>query len=237
MAHRAGTRLAIALALALVPARALAAPAVIVDGMTGARFVEQPTLSGTTFRCLGVGGRKIFTFKIYSIAYCLDSASADEIVRDAIASHAGKSGDDLGDALKHDDAFFDALMRAPGEKMLVVRFARDVDHSRLQGAFQKALEKVLPRQDVERVSAILTVDAREGDVAILRTQGDQFVMQLGTTQRVLPSAEAINHQLWRVWLGHDSATPNLKESIATRAASRPALGGSGGSRTPITAPP
>lgn len=235
MGQSPGTLCAAALALALLPATALAAPEVIEDRMTGAQFVENPVMDGVPFRCLGVGGRKTFTFKIYSVAFCLERSVADEVTRRAVDLHPGLVGKKLAEALEKDQRFFDALIAAPGEKMLVLRFARDIDQRRLSGAFRDSLEPHLGPYDLERLVAVLGSDVKEGEVATLRSDGSLLRAQLGSQAQSLANAQAIKAALWKVWLGQKSPTPSLKESIARRAVAFAGLGGSALPR-PLTSP-
>jgi hypothetical protein len=212
--------LTLAAAATAVGAPALAFPETIVDGMTGARFVERPVVGGTAFHCLGVGSRKAFIFKLYSVAFCLESSAADRVLDEALAWHGTERGKDLAESLRHDERFFAALGSAPGDKMIVLRFARGVNRGQLEGALRGALGKLIPPADVERIigAAACPSGVHEGDVALLRSKGSEFVLELGQTERVLPDAEAINERLWGIWLGPESATSNLKESIASRIA-------------------
>ena len=202
------------------PARATTASETIVDGMTGARFVERPVVGGTAFRCLGVGSRKAFIFKLYSVAFCLESSAADRVLDDVLASHGSEKGKDLAQSLRRDERLFEELASAPGDKMIVLRFARGASRGQLEGALRGALEKIIPPSDVARVvgAAACPDGVREGDVALLRSKGSDFVVELGPVQRVLSGAETINERLWSIWLGPQSATSNLKESIADRLA-------------------
>ncbi|MGC4122204.1 MAG: hypothetical protein QM765_48010 [Myxococcales bacterium] len=199
---------------------ASAMPATIVDQMTGAQFVERPVVGGTAFHCLGVGSRKAFVFKLYSVAFCLESSSADRVLDEALGWHGQEQGRTLAKSLERDERLFAALASAPGDKMIVLRFARNVNRGQLEGALRGALDDILPASDVARVvSAAACPDGvKEGEVALLRSKGDQFVVELGPVQRVLSRAETINERLWGIWLGPHSSTSNLKESIATRIA-------------------
>ena len=188
--------------------------------MTGARFVERPVVGGTQFRCLGVGSRRAFVFKLYSVAFCLEGGAADQALQQAFESHRQTRGEELADALRQDEGFFRSLASAPGDKMIVLRLARDVSRGRLEGALRDTLRRLLSPADVERVlqAACFPGGMREGEVALLRSRGRDFVVHLGTERRVLEDAGAINERLWGVWLGPQSAAANLKESIAARAA-------------------
>ncbi len=215
--------LALALAAAAATAAgspARAAPATIVDRMTGARFVERPVVGGTPFHCLGVGFKKAFIFKVYSVAFCMEPSSADRVLDEALSWHGAERGKDLAAALERDERLFAALASAPGDKMIVLRFARSVSSGQLEGALRGALGKLMPPADVERIvgAAACPAGVKEGDVVLLRSKGDDFVVELGPIQRVLAGAQTINERLWSIWLGPHSATSNLKQSIASRVA-------------------
>ncbi|MGI5862970.1 MAG: hypothetical protein ACOX6T_13035 [Myxococcales bacterium] len=216
-----GPRLVLLGALvAALLAPALASASTLREPVSGEQFEMVRTEGGTRFRCIGVGAHKIFTFKVYAVAYCVDERLAGQSLGDYARTHfPDKRGRPLVEALQDDPGFFEMLASLPGDKMMVVRFLRDIPGDRLAGSFRESLKKLVPGEDAERVAqAIGARSVAEGETALLYSQGADLVMQLGGTQRVLSDVPLVTERLWRVWLGKGTPTPNLKRSLAIEAA-------------------
>jgi hypothetical protein len=190
------------------------------DGVTGTGFEVSKTLDGTSYRCLGAGGRKVFTFKIYAVAFCLEAHSANELDRWIRGAHPNEGVGELSRSLANDQRFFDALIAAPGSKLAILRFLRDVPHARLAKSIRGSLRSVLPEAEADRVTQALEHDIAKGQVATMRSRGTDLVVELGSVARTIENAPLVTERIWHLWLGADSATPNLKESIASNLAQR-----------------
>ncbi len=213
------------LALLTAVGAALLAPSLVSastmrEPVSGEQFEMVRTEGGTRYRCIGVGAHKLFTFKVYAVAYYVDEQQAGESLGQyARTRFPDKRGRSLVAALQDDPGFFEMLASLPGEKMMVVRFLRDIPGDRLAGSFRESLKKLVPGGDAERVAqAIGARSVAEGETALLYSQGADLVMQVGSTQRVLRGVPLVTERLWRVWLGKGTPTPNLKRSLATEAA-------------------
>jgi hypothetical protein len=189
------------------------------EPISGEQFDLDRNEDGIRFRCIGTGAHKIFTFKVYAIAYCLEESTAYAMLGEyAQTRFPGLHGKELVDRLSEDQRFFDLLSSAPGDKMIVVRFLRDIPGERLSGSFRDSLSRQMPRSDAERVAAMIGAsNVHRGQTALLFSRGDDLVMRLGDQSRVVENAPLVTQRLWRVWLCGDSPTPNLKRSIAIQA--------------------
>jgi hypothetical protein len=203
---------------------ALAATPEIVDEATGVHFASTQTVEEHGFTCLGAGARKVFFFKAYAITFCLDTAAVPPTVtRYTQTVLPSKPVEDRADALIHDEKFFDALASAPADKLVVMHMMRDVAQEKFASAFRKSLENVLPAAKIEKLIAAIPRDAKKDETVRLYTSDQKtLTIAIEEQRRVIDDPE-IAAKLWRVWLGPDSVTPGLKESIARRALAAEAL--------------
>lgn len=207
-----------ALLLLAAPAAAQSKP--IVDESTGVKFDAEITADGTTYRCLGAGVRKVFLFKAYAVTYCLESGKVDDtLVPFLKKEHEGAKGGALADALEDDQRFFDALASARGDKLVVMRLVRDISKDQIAGAFRDSLSDVLSKPQVDKLIDTIPGDAKDGQKILLHSHGDKLVIDIAGNAKTIEDKE-IASKLWRVWLGPDSVTPSLKESIAQQVAAR-----------------
>jgi len=208
-----------ALLLALVSTEAsgsvsASAPRHVVDKSTGTRFEATTKVGETTYRCIGAGVRKVLVFKAYAAAFCIDSRRYDDVVGRYLAEkHAGKSGEELRKALERDPTFFEHLESASADKLVIMQLVRDISKERIANAFRESLREVLPADRVERLIATIPGDGKDGQRILIHSQGSVLVIDIsGQANRV--DDDLIVRKLWRVWLGPNSVTPTLKESIA-----------------------
>lgn len=215
----------VAAALLAAPSPAPAADA-LVEPSSAQQFERAPVVGGTRFVCLGTGVRKKLLFSIYAIDFCVEAeAGRTELSRylagPAGSQHAGKQGEELARSLRDDPEFFRHLMEMPVEKRAELVFLRDVDRGRLGEAFTWVLLRALGEEARPRVEAFVSKiaarDVREGEKLSLRTRPDGQVSasldeDLGVRDEKLAGA------LWKAYLGPESVTPALKDSVAEGAA-------------------
>ena len=183
-----------------------------------------PAHGPARFACLGAGVRKKLFFSVYAIDFCVEAeagrAQLERYLSGAGRRHAGKRGEELARALREDPEFFRYLMEMPVEKRADVVFLRDVDRGRLSEAFSWVLLQALgeeARPQVEAFVGRIARDVREGEKLCLRTLPDGQVWagldeDLGVRDQRLATA------LWKAYLGPESITPALKDSVAEGAA-------------------
>ena len=213
--------LALFLAVFLFAPAALAqGKATLRDDSTGVRFDETTTVDGTTYRCLGAGVRKVFLFKAYAVAWCLEASKVDETIAGFLkTNHPDRKGKKLADALEDDQRFFDRLASAPGDKLVVMRLVRDISKDQIAGAFRDSLSDVLPPAKVEKLIDTIPGDAKDGQQILLHSHGSRLVIDIAGDAKTIDD-EQIADNLWRVWLGPSSPTPSLKDSIAAQVGKR-----------------
>ncbi|MDF1563785.1 MAG: chalcone isomerase family protein [Deltaproteobacteria bacterium] len=196
---------------------ALASAGTLVEDSTDVKFPEVRKVAGKDFKCLGTGVRKVVIFKVYAAAFCIDAAEADGILKGAVAAHAnGKTGEDLAELLEDSDAFNKKLYANSADKLVVMHMVRDVGKEKLASAFQESLGKVLPKASVDKLGALMTVDAKDGMEVLFYTQGNTVFVDMGGDVKQVDD-DKIAAAVWSVWLGPDTVTPGMREDIAVRA--------------------
>lgn len=195
------------------------------DSASGSTFGETIRIDGREFRCLGAGGHKILFYKVYSNAFCIESSTSIEPIRKYIENtYPGLSNKKLSAALEGDDQFFSLLSALPGDKLIQIRFLRDLKRDQVSEAMVKAMKPILPPADVERVGkAFRTRDPRKGDLALIHSQGEALHLGMADGHEVIEQAPVIVEKIWLVWIGDESPTPNLREDIARRFAQKDAI--------------
>ncbi|AKU89770.1 hypothetical protein AKJ08_0157 [Vulgatibacter incomptus] len=214
--------LAIGILLAIVSfsTKEARASAALVDRSTGVKFDSFTTVGGTRYECLGAGVRKVLFFKAYAVTYCVEASRADELVAGYVRSrHPDLSGEALGDRLEEDERFFEALADSSADKLVIMQLVRDISKEKIAGAFRTSLSEVLPHEKVERLISTIPGDGKDGQRILIHSHGDTLVIDIAGDAKKLEDAQ-ISRKLWRVWLGPDSVSSTLKESIAQRAAAR-----------------
>jgi len=201
------------LASALAPLSARAAGA-IVDKETGTRFHPDQTIGATTFQCVGAGVRKVFIVNVYAAEFCLEQGSLRPALDYVASARAGGgSPSDVADRLASEPALFKTLVDVPGGKLLIMHLVRDITREDLAKAFRESLAKVLPPEKVEKLVSIIPGDPKKSQDVKLSSAGDTLTIDIaGHTNKVDDAQIAQN--IWWVWLGKDSVSPSLKESIA-----------------------
>lgn len=213
--------------LLLLSVLALSAPAAaeekLVDESTGVGFANQVKVDGTDYRCLGAGVRavrKVFLFRAYAVSYCLEASKVDEVLVGYLQkNHPNQKGPELVKALQNDQKFYDALSNAPGDKLVIMHLVRNISKDQIAGAFRDSLSDVLPKAKVDMLIDTIPGDAKEGQRILLHSHGNRLVIDIAGNAKNIED-EQIAKNLWRVWLGPESVSPSLKESIAQHVASR-----------------
>lgn len=193
----------------------------LTESSTGARFQSERTVGGVTYRCLGASSKRIFTFPIYAVAFCMEASQAEAAVSTYVRlAHPDRAGESLAKALASDQQFFEALSDAPGEKLIELQFLRDVPRDRFARSLRKSLGKYVTQRDADRIAASVSDDVPRGAVALLRTSGTSLVLELAGHWLAFENEPALARGLFRIWLGKESATPGIKASIARAVATQ-----------------
>jgi hypothetical protein len=210
-------------ALALVAFLLASAPAAaqkVKDDSTGISFDVRQDIGGVGYTCLGAGVRKILVFKAYAVTFCLEQSIAEKTVRGYIEkTYPNLKGEDLADALEDDPKFFEELLNARGDKLVIMRVVRNISRDQVANAFRDSLEEILPESKVQKLIETIPGDIKDGQSARLYSKGSSLTIDIAGTGKTIEDAD-IAKKLWWVWLGPSGATPSLKDSIARQAALR-----------------
>lgn len=211
----------LASALALVAFLLSSAPAAaqkVKDDSTGISFDVRQEVAGVGYTCLGAGVRKILVFKAYAVTFCLEQSVAEQTVRGYVEkAHPNLKGEDLVDALEDDPKFFEHLIDAKGDKLVIMRVVRNISRDQVADAFRDSLSEILPESKVAKLVETIPGDIKDGQSAKLYSKGSSLTIDIAGAGKTIDDAD-IAKKLWWVWLGPSGATPSLKDSIAARAA-------------------
>jgi hypothetical protein len=193
----------------------------IVDRATGTKFDELTRVEGKAYQCLGAGVRKLAVVKVYALAFCVDAAHADAIVKNYLeAHHAGLRGEPLFEALRKDAQFFDMLAGTKHNRLVVLKLQRDLSRKQLATNIRRSLRPLLPDDKLDRLDAAITTGAKEGQVVKIYAVGPKLTVDVAGAVRVVDDEE-VTRKLFFVWLGPKSVSPKLREDTARRAAQLP----------------
>jgi hypothetical protein len=191
---------ALALAVLLVPA-ALALPGeVIVEEDSGQEFPASIAMNdpqggeAVQLRATGTGLRKKAWFKVYAACF---------YIRDDV-----NPGEDP----------YASFIDADYEKVIVMRFLRDVGADKIAGAFREGIRKTLPEGHDEAVDAyvgLFTAPVQKGQELILRYAPGRGLTaeQDGRPLGSLEDGDVIA-AVWATWFGDDPISKDLKQGLA-----------------------
>ena len=198
-AWRSSMRLSALVALAILLAPAARAE-VIVEKDSGQEFPATLTLNdpssgeAVSLRATGTGLRKKAWFKVY--AACFYVRSDVELGEDPYASFIA---DDY-------------------EKVIVMRFLRDVGADKIANAFREGIRKTLPEGHDEALDAFLglfTAPVQNGqELTLSYTPGGG--LEASQEGRPLGSLDdpAVIAALWATWFGDEPISKDLKQGLA-----------------------
>lgn len=191
----------------LVP---LSARAQLTDPATGTHFEGTQTVDGVTYKCLGVGVRKVYVFvKVYAAVFCVQG---DGFPASARTYAAGKTADALAD----DPDFFKAVVEGSSGKLIVMKLVHDIGAAKMAAAFREKLGQVLPPDKVQRLIDTIPGDSKEGEQVNIYSANGRLTIDIAGNKKVIDDPE-IAQKIWYAWLGPDGASPTLKRSIAEHA--------------------
>jgi len=190
----------VALAVLLAPAvRALPAE-VIVEKDSGQEFPATLTLNdalggeAVTLRATGTGLRKKAWFKVYAACFYV-RADVDP-------------GDDPYTSFINDDY----------EKVIVMRFLRDVGADKIAGAFREGIRKTLPEGHDDAVDAfvgLFTSPVQNGQELVLRyAPGQGLSAEQGGRPLGRLADPAVIAAVWATWFGDEPISKDLKQGLA-----------------------
>lgn len=193
----------------------------VIDEATGTKFDEITQVDDKAYKCLGAGVRKLMVVKVYALAFCVEAAHADVLVKSYLeAHHAGLRGEPLFDALRKDPKFFQTLAGTKYNRLVVLKMQRDLSRKQLATNIRRSLTPLLPDEKLDRLDAAITTGAKKGQVVKIYAVAAKLTVDVAGEVRVVEDEE-VTQKLFFVWLGTKSVSPTLRENIARRAARLP----------------
>jgi len=211
--------IALALAIAFMgsSSQANAEGGQVIDKTTGTKFDEITEVEGQRFKCLGAGVRKLMVANVYAVAFCVEAAHADALVRSYVEDHHPElRGDTLFEALRNDAEFFATLAGTKHNRLVVLKMQRNVSKKQLASTIRRSLSRLLSDEKLDRLSAAITAGSKKGQVVKIYAVGTKLTVDVAGAARVIDDEE-VTRKLFFVWLGPKSVSPTLREDIARRA--------------------
>ena len=190
-----------------------------VEPVTKYTFMTATDFDGVPYTLLGVGARKVYGFKVYSMALYVEDDPA-RTVFPKLAAQAG--GSDLATLSRGDIANRWLVMSEFG-KAALLHFVRNVSAKDTRDAYREALgdaanssAPVELRRDVEAFLNLFD-DVKDGDNITIRTtsKGEVFVTSKGVEKKG-PTNLRLSHDIWDIWMGSKPVSPDLKKSLIDR---------------------
>jgi hypothetical protein len=193
---------------------------VIVDSDTNQEYPVHPLFEGKRYRVLGVGSRKMHLLHVYSIAFAVEDDAHLAVVADYLEDpgfmHRNLRGKELAQVLAWDSRFFTALMDAPLNKAAELVFHHHVKVDRMREELAHGLERAMAPGSRERIAKLVNLvkrDLGKGERMIFRTRGNAVLwVDFDGAHEV--DDEPVARAIWSIFLGPESVTASLKESIA-----------------------
>ena len=177
----------------------------VVEPVTKTTFTktwgEDPVL-----KLYGVADRKRVFFKVYGVGLYAE----EEAVNAKLEEMGG------GDSK---DKLAEAIVACDGRKVIVLKFVRDIERSRIQGAFRDGIElsmRVTDERIAEDAEALLGAmrDIKNGEYAELVLDGDGTVKLLGNGEELLVlNNRMLGDALLKIYIGEKPLHKNIKAKL------------------------
>ena len=188
-----------------------------MEKSTKTKFDEITDVAGESYKCVGAGVRKLMVAKVYALAFCIEAAHADVLVKSYLEAHyAGLRGESLFDALRKDPKFFKTLAGTKHNRLVVLKMQRDLSRKQLATNIRRSLTPLLPDEKLDKLDAAITTGAKKGQVVKIYAVATKLTVDVAGEVRVVEDEE-VTRNLFFVWLGTKSVSPSLREDIARRA--------------------
>jgi hypothetical protein len=193
----------------------------VIDEATGTKFDEITQVDDMAYKGLGAGVRKLMVAKVYALAFCIEAAHAEVLVKSYLEAHyAGLRGQSLFDALRKDPKFFKTLAGTKHNRLVVLKMQRGLSRKQLATNIRRSLTPLLPEEKLDKLDAAITSGAKKGQVVKIYAVGTKLTVDVAGEVRVVEDEE-VTRKLFLVWLGTKSVSPSLREDIARRASQSP----------------
>ncbi len=180
--------------------------------------VTEPTTK-TTFsktwgdppvKLYGVAARKKLWFKVYGVGVYADKQAVDA----KLAELGGGSSI---------DRLSEAVISCEGNRVIVLKFVRDVSKGRMQGAIREGVEKTIKLSD-ERIAADAKSfldamqDIKKGDVAEMILEADGTIKLTGNDEELLNiNNRILGDALLAIYIGKKPISKDMKEKLLSLA--------------------
>jgi hypothetical protein len=202
-----GMRWIASVALAFIVAAGGAARAEnVVEPSTGHSFDTTKSVDGKRYALLGVGVRKKFIIKVYSMALYAEEDEAKKSYKSAGGAEPTSfvAGGGFG-------------------KVAVLHFARDVDAGKIKSAYEEGLSEELSdrapadvKQGAQAFVAAFDKDLKEGQEIVLRTAGKKIEINVAGAKKELATSPTLCKAIWNIWLGPKPISKDLKTGLVSR---------------------
>jgi hypothetical protein len=193
----------------------------VIDRTTGTKFEEVTHVEGQSFKCLGAGVRKLMIANVYAVAFFVEAARADALVKGYVEAHyAELRGESLFEVLRKDPKFFGTLAGTKHNRLVVLKMQRNLSKKQLASNIRRSLSPLLSDDKLDKLTAAITTGAKKSQVVKIYAVGTKLTVDVAGAARVIDDEE-VTRKLFFVWLGPKSVSPTLREDIARRAARLP----------------
>jgi hypothetical protein len=160
----------------------------------------------------GVGVRKKLFFKVYAMGLYVDA----ERIREALAPWKGQSAE----RLVEDEGIYRALLDADADRLVVMRFVRDVGAESMRDALADALERgSVPANDPAREAflALWTETLADGEeVTLLFGADGRIVVRRDGRAVGEVDSPRVSRSVLASWLGTDPVSDDIREGVLAR---------------------
>jgi tetratricopeptide (TPR) repeat protein len=199
--------------------RALPPNLPFVEPITKHTFMTAADYDAQPYTLLGVGTRKYYGYKIYSMALYVEDDPARALFT-KLAAQAG--GSDLA-TLQRGDIANRWLVMSEFGKAAQLHFVRNVSAKDTRDNYRDCLGETAssnaPTELRRDVDAFLNLfeDVKDGDDITIRTnsKGEIYVETHGKWKQG-PTNLRLSHDIWDIWMGSKPVSADLKKSLIDR---------------------
>jgi hypothetical protein len=218
------TRISLAAALGLLVGLlglpSIAAAEKVAEPSTGVELDAQKSWDGKSYTLVGIGVRKKFGFKVYAMGLYVENVDGKRAFPSLVTKAGGSDKAKLTDG----DRAQSFLIWGSFSKVGVMHFVRDVESSKIRGAFEEGLGDELSdkaaadvREAAQSFLKLCDRDLKTGDEIVLRTSADgKISVTIGGQEKGSVQNTKLMRALWEVWLGSKPVTKDLRSELVNR---------------------
>lgn len=191
----------------------------VAEPGSGAKFSTPRKQDGKDYHLIGTGLRKKAFFKVYAMGLYLEDGA-----RQAFPSLVAKAGGPTRDKLLDGDRAQSFVAWGRFGKLAVMRFLRDVDKDKIQGAYRESLEAALSdkapadlKRDAEAFVLLFDRDVKEGQELHIGTDdAGRIAVQIAGVKKSGPQNPQLCRAIWEIWLGSKPISKEMRKSLVER---------------------